>query len=570
MQETLLTVTVVVCTVVALALLMRALKQPVIISYLLAGLVVSPYGLNLLHSTEELELFSQMGVSFLLFLVGMNLNPRVVKEVGKVSLVAGMGQVVFTAAVGYVLGRLLGFAPVVSLYVAVALTFSSTIIVMKLLTDAGELETLHGRISTGFLIVQDVIAMLLLVAVSSMDGGTEGWEMILGRMALRGLTLASVLLVAGLFLLPWLLKAVAASQELLLLFSIGWCFAIAALSFSLGLSMEIGALAAGIVLSLSPYRFEIGAKLRPMRDFFIVIFFVLLGSQLVLDDVAKQLVAVAVFSLFVLVGNPLIIMFLMGRMRYTKRTGFRTGMALAQVSEFSFILVALGVRLGHVPPSVLSFVTFVGLLTIALSTYGIHHAERLYGWLQQPLSLFERQGKKVDEHLHMRQKDHDILLLGYERIGLNVLEALRKMRKSFLVVDYNPKAITELAKEGIDCKYGDLGDAELLEELDFGRAKMVVSTLRDFDTTVLIVRAVRAANKDAIVIVVSQQVDEALHLYQLGASYVITPQFLSGYHTSLLIEEYGLDLKKFLTEKARHLEHLKFSHKRMKAVMGRK
>ncbi len=570
MQETLLTVAVVVCTVVALALLMRALRQPVIISYLLAGLVVSPYGLNLLHSTEGLELFSQMGVSFLLFLVGMNLNPRVIKDVGKVSLVAGVGQVLFTSVAGYVLGRMLGFAPIVSLYVAVALTFSSTIIVMKLLTDAGELETLHGRISTGFLIVQDVIAMVLLVAVSSMSTGSEGWEIVLGRVALRGLSLVSVLIVAGVFLLPWILRAVAASQELLLLFSIGWCFAIAALSFSLGLSMEIGALAAGIVLSLSPYRFEIAAKLRPMRDFFIVIFFVLLGSRLVLDDVARQIAAVAVFSAFVLIGNPLIVLLLMGRMRYTKRTSFRTGMALAQVSEFSFILIALGVRLGHLQPSVLSFVTFVGLLTIALSTYGILYAERLYRWLEGPLSWFERPGKKVDEHFHARNKDHEIMLLGYERIGLNVLESLKKMKRSFLVVDYNPKAIAELAREKIDCTYGDLGDTDFLEALDFRHAKMVVSTLRDFDTSVLIVRAARAANKDAIVIAVSQQVDEALHLYQLGASYVITPQFLSGYHTSLLIEEYGLDLKKFLTEKARHLEHLKFSHKRMKAVLGRK
>lgn len=570
MDQTLLSLTLVVCTVVLIALVMRWLRQPTIISYVLAGLVVSPYGLNLVPSAQALELFSQMGVSFLLFLVGMNLNPKVAKEVGKVAAVTGIGQVVCTSLAGFLIGRLLGFPVLTALYVAVALTFSSTIIIMKLLSDTGELETLHGRISTGFLIVQDIIAMVLLIGVSSLAGGAESWGIVALRMLIRGLTLLSTLIVIGMYVLPRLLRAVASSQELLLLFSIGWCLAVASLSSGLGLSMEIGALAAGVVLSLSPYRFEIAAKLKPMRDFFVVLFFVLIGLRLSLSDALGQLFPIVLFSLFVLIVNPLIMMLLMGRLRYTKHTSFRSALTVGQVSEFSFILVALGVRLGHLPSSVLSLVACVGLLTIACSTEVILHADRLYKLFEKPLALFERSGEKADAHAAPRHDRHEILLLGYERIGLNVLESLKKMNRTFLVVDYNPRAIAELAKDGVDCTYGDLGDTDFLGELNFKDAKMIVSTLRDFDTTVLIVRAIRSVNRDAIVIVVSQQVDEAMHLYEIGASYVITPQFLSGYHTSLLIEEYGLDLRKFLTEKARHLRHLHYSHERMQKVLGRK
>ncbi len=570
MQETLITVTIVVCVVTALALFMRLLRQPAVISYILAGVILSPYGLNIIRSTEELEIFSQMGVSFLLFLVGISLNPRVIKDVGKVAMVTGVGQVLFTSVIGYFLGIAMGFNPITSLYVAVALTFSSTIIIMKLLSDKGELETLHGRIATGFLIVQDLIAMLLLIALSSLNGGAEAWEAVVLRVIVRGITLVAVLVLVGAYILPRLLKAVASSQELLLLFSIGWCFAVAALSYALGLSMEIGALAAGVVLSLSPYRFEIGSKLRPMRDFFLVLFFVLLGSQMTFGGFHEQIVPIVVFSLFILVCNPLVMLLLMGSLRYSKRTSFRAGLTVAQISEFSFILIALGVRLGHLDPSVLSFVTIVGMITIAVSTYFIINADTLYRLVEWPLSLFERKGKKVDEHARLPGASHDILLLGYERIGLNVLEALRKMGKKFLVVDYNPRVLLDLAKEGIECMYGDLSDADFLADMDMAKAKMVVSTIREFDTSALIVRAARTANPDAIVIVVSQQVDEALHLYELGASYVITPQHLSGYHTSLLIEEYGLDLQKFLTEKVRHLEHLKHSKRRMEEVMKRK
>lgn len=568
MDASFISLALIVSIVVALAYIMRLLGQPPIISYVLAGILASPYGLDLIGSHEDLELFSQMGVSFLLFMVGLSLSPAVAKEVGKVSLVTGAGQVIFTSLIGFGIAKLLGFDALPSLYIAVALTFSSTIIIMKLLSDKGDLETLYGRISVGFLIVQDLIAMLILIAVTSMAGGGT-WQEILGITALKLLGLTALLAVAGLWIMPRLLKSVASSQELLLLFSIAWCLAMASFCQLMGLSMEIGALSAGITLSLSPYRFEVSSKLKPLRDFFIVLFFVLLGSQMTFENFQGQLAAIGIFSAFILLGNPLIVLILMGIMGYGRRTSFKAGLTVAQISEFSFILIALGIRVGHLTPDVLSLVTFVGLLTIAGSTYFILYADTLVRLLDKPLSFFERKHTKESPAAsHGRQRD--ILLLGYERIGLNVLESLRKIDKSLAVVDYNPLTIQELTKRGVDCEYGDLLDADFLDELNFRSAKMIVSTLRSFDASTLIVRKVREVNKDAVVIVVSQQIDEALHLYELGASYVITPQFLSGYHTSLLIQEYGLDLEKFLAEKAKHLQHLAFSKKQVAEAQGKK
>ena len=502
-----------------------------------------------------------MGVSFLLFIVGLSLNPRIVRDVGRVSFLTGIGQVIFTSVIGYIIAIFLGFDRVTSGYLAIALTFSSTIIIMKLLSDKGELESLYGRIATGFLIVQDIVAMLLLIAVTSVGGG-ESLSGILQTTLLQLIGLLVLLVAFGIYVLPRLLKTVAASQELLLLFSIAWCLAVAAFFQEFGLSMEMGALAAGVVLSLSPYRYEVAAKLRPLRDFFVVLFFVLLGSQMVFTNFSAQILPILLLSAFILLGNPLIVLIIMGLLGYSKRNSFRAGLTVAQISEFSFILIAVGIRVGHVSADILSLVTFVGILTIAVSTYFILYADTLYKLLERPLSLFERRGPKVDRHRQSPHNDHDILLLGYERVGLNVVEALRRTAKTFLVIDFNPVTIASLKEQQIPCLYGDLGDSEFLNEINFASAKMVVSTIRDFTTSVLTVRRVRSLNKKAIVVVLAQQVDEALYLYEIGASYVITPQFLSGYHTSLLIQEYGCDMQKFILEKARHIEHLKqLAHK---------
>ncbi len=555
-MEVFLEIGMIIVVAILITGIMRLLKQPLIIGYILSGIIVGPYFFDIIRSTETITIFSHIGVALLLFIVGLSLSPKVIKEVGKVSLVTGVGQVIFTSLIGFFISRLLGFSTIVSVYIAIALTFSSTIIIMKLLSDKGDTETLYGKIAIGFLIVQDLIAILILMVISSIPTGFNLSSLVFGTI-LKGLGLLVLLFLVGIYILPHITKLVAKSQEFLLLFSIGWCLALASLFHYLNFSVEIGALLAGITLSLSPYRFEISSRMRPLRDFFIVLFFILLGSQMAFTAITQHIIPIMIFSVFILIGNPLIVMVLMGLLGYTKRNSFLAGLTVAQISEFSIILIALGVKVGHLTNEILSLVTAVGLITIAGSSYMVLYANKIYPHLSKYLRIFERKGSKVDEHKYHEDGIYDIILFGYNRIGYDLLKSFKKIKKKFLVVDYNPETIINLAKEGVDCRYGDVSDYELLNELNLSKAKMMYSTIPDFDTNLFLINKIRESNKKAIIIVVSHQIDEAMELYDNGATYVLMPHFLGGHHVSTLIEKHGLSFNKFLKEKVTHIEHLR-------------
>ena len=537
--------------------LARLLKQPAIIGYLVSGILAGPFFLNIISSTETLSAFSQIGVALLLFFVGLNLNPKVIREVGKVSLITGIGQIIFTAAVGFVIAKALGFPDMTSLYLSIALAFSSTIIIMKLLSDKKDLESLYGRISIGFLIVQDLVAIMILLAISSLGSGADLASLAIGTV-IRGVICIAMLFVLTFYLLPPLTRAIAKSQEFLLMFSITWCLVIASVFYRLDFSIEAGALLAGVALSLTPYHLEISSRMKPLRDFFLILFFVMLGSQMVFSDILANILSIVLLSLFVLVGNPIIVMALMGLLGYTKRNGFLAGLTVAQISEFSLILLAMGASLGHIPKDIMSVATAVGLITFAGSTYMIIHSNSLYPLLSRYLSVFERRGRKVDEQGYARGRDHEIILFGYNRIGFDVLEALKKAKRRFLIIDYDPGVIATLSREGYDCRYGDANDSELLNEINFSNIRMVISTIPITDTNMLLIGKVREANRGAIIAVVSHQIDDAMSLYEKGATYVIMPHFLGGKHFSTMIERNRLSMSCFLKEKAAHMKNLAY------------
>ncbi len=534
---------------------MRLLKQPLIIGYILTGIIVSPYFLNIIRSTETIAVFSQIGIAFLLFIVGLSLSPKVIKEVGKVSLVTGIGQIIFTSLIGFFISRLLGFSIIISVYIAIALTFSSTIIIMKLLSDKKDLEKLYGKISIGFLLVQDLFVIILLMIISSFSGKLDVTSISLA-VIFSGLLLIGVLVLMSIYVLPSLSKFFAKSQEFLFLFSIGWGLCLAALFYSIGFSMEIGALIAGITLSMSPYHYEISSKMKPLRDFFIILFFIILGSQMVFGNIIQFMIPAIIFSLFILVGNPLIVMILMGLLGYRKKTSFQAGLTVAQISEFSLILIALGVRVGHFTNEILSLVTIVGLITIAGSTYLILYSDKIYPHLSKYLSIFERKKVRKDGQQD-GLTDYDVVLFGYNRIGFDILQSLRKSKRKFLVVDYNPKIISDLLEEKINCRYGDAEDDEFLNELNLTKLKMTISTIPDFETNLLLITKIRQINKKAIIIVVSHNIEKANLLYNNGATYVIMPHFLGGGHASMMVSKYGFNRNKFLKEKKKHLKQLK-------------
>ncbi len=555
--NTFVEISIILVIATIIAIILQKLKQPIIISYIITGILVSPYFLNIVKSTDAIATFSHIGVALLLFLVGLNLNPKIIREVGKVSLITGVGQVIFTSTIGYIIGILLGFSKIESLYIAVALTFSSTIIIMKLLSDKGDLEKLYGRISVGFLIVQDLIVVLILLLVSS-NTDSKGINFFLEVIA-KIIFLTLFLYVSSKYLLPKITRITAKSQETLLLFSLSWAFIIATIAYYFKFSIEAGALLAGIALSNTKYVHEIESRLKPLRDFFIILFFIYLGTQMIFITTTQYFVPIIIFSLFILLGNPLIVMILMGLLGYTKRNSFLAGLTVAQISEFSLILISLGVTLGHLNKEILSLVTIIGLITITLSSYMIIYSEKIYKHISKYLNIFERKGKKVDEHEYYDKKNYEIIIFGYDR-DYDVLEHIKSIKKKMLIVDYDPEKILELSKKGFEVIYGDIKDIEFLEKIDLKKAKMIISTIKDNNTNLLLLKKVREKNKKAIIILTAHNVEEAIELYDKGATYILMPQYLSGKHISTLIEKHKFNINKFLKEKIEHINHLKKKH----------
>lgn len=530
------------------------LKQPLIIGYIAAGIILGPSFLNVVKATDAITSFAQLGIVVLLFTVGLSLSPKVFRRVGKASLITGLGQILITSILGFIIGNSLGYSVINSMYIATALTFSSTIIVMKTLSDKGDGETLYGRISVGLLLVQDVVVMLILAAISSLSSGVVGSSLSLLDLGLI-LAVIALLVPIAIYVMPFLMKKVTKSQEYLLLFSLGWCLLVAVIFHELKFSMEIGALLAGITLSMSSYRHEIISKMKPLRDFFIFLFFISLGSQMVISNLSANIVPIIAFSVFILIGKPIIVFIIMGLLGYTKKSSLLTGLALAQISEFSLILLALGVKLGQLSPEILSMVTIVGLITIAGSTYLIMNAEKIYSLISRFLpTLSKKQSPNLIKQAS--HKNNEVIIFGYDKIGFSLLSSFKKMGKKFLIVDYNPEIIKYLESERINCMYGDAENDELLSDLCMSKKKMVISTIPIYETNSLILKRIREYSDETIVILVSNSIEDSLKLYDQGANYVIIPRFLGGEHASNLVEKNEFNLDLFAKAKRAHIEHI--------------
>lgn len=323
------------------------LRQPVLVAYIVVGILVGPAVFGVVRAHDQIALLAEVGVTVLLFVVGLKLDLHHIRHIGPVALATGLGQLAFTTVFGFVLILLLGKGPLEALYVAVALTFSSTIIVVKLLSDKRELDALHGRIAVGFLIVQDLAVVLAMMAMSALRGAGEAQlTEVAGSLLLRLSAAAALLFLCMRYLLPPLVDTMARSLELLLVFAIAWGTGLAALGEWAGFSKEAGAFLAGFSLASTRYREAMNARLTGIRDFLLLFFFVDLGTRLDFSSLGGELLPAAVLSLFVLVGNPLIVMAIMGYMGYRRRTGFLAGLTVAQISEFSIVFVAMGISLG--------------------------------------------------------------------------------------------------------------------------------------------------------------------------------------------------------------------------------
>jgi Kef-type K+ transport system membrane component KefB len=472
---------------------MRALRQPLIISFIAVGILAGPVGLGIVETGETIELLSQLGIALLLFIVGLKLDLRVIRTLGPVALATGLGQVAFTSAVGYLIALGLGFDPVASLYIAIALTFSSTIIIVKLLSDKGELDQIHGRIAIGFLIVQDIVVVVVMIALSAFGAaeGTDDLPVQLASVAVRGAFFLIAIALLTRFVLPPLLHRLARTPELLVLFGVAWAVALAAGGDMLGFSEEVGAFLAGVSLASTPYREALGARLTTLRDFLLLFFFVELGATMDFGDAGTALPTAVVLSLFVLIGNPIIVMVIMGVMRYRKRVSFLAGLTVAQISEFSLIFAALGVTLGHIQTETLGMITTVGVITIGVSTYMILGSQKLFDWLAPYLGIFERAAPR-DIELPDDRPCPRVIVFGLGRYGGHLVEELHAAGVPVMGVDFDPQALARFDRLAIPTAYGDAEDPDLPAALPLDCAEWIVNSTPGWDGNRSLASAMRS------------------------------------------------------------------------------
>lgn len=545
---------VLIAVATIISLLMRFLKQPLIVGHIITGFLVANLAVGLFNDTDTLELFSQLGISFLLFSVGLTLNPRALRDYGWVSLLTGSGQIILTGAAGVVICLMLGFGFVPSLYIGIALAFSSTVIVLKLLADKGDLDKLYVKLSIGSLLLQDLFAIILLFAIPFFTT-SSGNLVELARVLAIGIGAGVCIFLFSHYVIRHIHRYLTRSQELLFLFATSWGMCIAALFASIGFSLEGGALIAGVALSTIPSRHEIAARLAPLRDFFIVAFFILLGTHMVVADIGAILVPALILSAFVLIGNPLLQLIIMGAMGYRRKTSFQTGMMAAQISEFSLILVALGVSLGQVAPSALSTVTLVGIITIFISSYLITYSDTLYRYAAPYLTIFERRTTRRERA--PRSKTYSALLIGGGRIGYDFIELFREENIPFLVLDHDPDVTGKLTDSKVAHEYGDASDPDLLDELRISDMEIVVSTIPDLETNLVILSSAKRDTDGPTVIVAAHQISNALELYRAGADYVILPHFLGGSHAATLVKRFTREAVDIEHIRSKHIAHLR-------------
>jgi len=505
------------------------LRQPLIIVYILLGIALGPSGIKLVQSQDVVDLLAQVGIAILLFLVGLELNPDYVRRIGAVAVATGLGQLSFTIIIGFLLTLLLGKDWLTALYIAIALTFSSTIIIVKLLSDKRELDTLHGRIAVGFLIVQDIAVIVALVAMSVLGGGQageQGLAQVLGAIALKLAALGAGMYLAIRYLLGRLLRFLARSLELLLIFAVAWAVGLAALGDWLGFSKELGAFLAGFALSPTHFRDAISTRLIPLRDFLLLFFFIDLGTKFDLATAQQEWLTALILALFVLIGNPLIVMAIMGTMGYRRKTGFLAGLTVAQISEFSIIFIAMGLSLGHVRQDALSITTMVGLITIALSTYMILYSQPLYKRLERFLKPFERKEPFAEKRFEAQELDdapYEVIVFGLGRTGRLVLDHYHALGIRAIGVDYDPEAVAAMQASGIPALFGTAEDQEFIRGLPLATAKLLVITLPHMDDVQDLMRIVDATDFDGRIIAVARSESDAHALKAIGVEEVINP-----------------------------------------------
>ncbi|MDP3727948.1 MAG: cation:proton antiporter [bacterium] len=535
------------------AYIAKIFKQPLIPAYIIAGLVLGPIGLKLIQDVELIHSISEIGIIFLLFIVGLEMDLHKLKKLGAVTIITGVFQVLLTFLAGFAVALLLGFDQMNAVYAGLILAFSSTMIVIKLLSDEDELNSLHGRIILGVLFVQDILVIIALTVLLSADSLSL---MTLLNTLEKFIALLLMVYIFNRFIIHSLFKFAAKSSELLFLLSVAVCFLFSLVAYFLDFSIAIGAFLGGITLANLPYNLNIIARISSLKDFFATIFFVSLGLQLVFVNISMIIFPLFIFLLLVIILKPLIVMIILSFLGYDKRNAFVSSVALAQISEFGLIL-ALSVD--NISPELFSITILLGVISIAFTAYIMKYELGLYTRITSFLALFEKLSKKKKQ-LGYEYKNHpDIILFGANRVGGTFLKTYHHNKKKMMVIDFNPEIIEKLKQNKIPCMYGDITNIEILRRVNFKSVKVVISTVKREQDNLFLMDYVKDLRSEALIILTAKTVEEAIGLYDAGADYVLVPYVKSGEIISGMLGKYLNNKKDLEKMKQKHLAILRES-----------
>lgn len=542
-------ITLIICIAAFFTILFRFFKQPSIIAYIATGIVLGLAGILPIENHAALRTLGQLGITFLLFILGLELKLRELRSIGKTAIIGGLLQMFLTSGVAYVLLSFLGFTQIVSFCIAIGLAFSSTLIIVKLLADKKDLNSLYGKISIGLLLMQDFFAVLTIIFLTGYGQGQHvDFFSQLGLVMFKVVILFGSITLLSIYVFPKLIHSLARFPESLFLFSLAWVFLLTAFVTAkpIGFSIEIGGFLAGLALANSHENFQIVAKMKALRDFFITIFFVLLGLEMSFANLGKVIFPAILLSLFVLLVKPFLVMIITGFMGYRKRTSFFVGISMAQISEFSLIIFFLGQHLKIIPDEIVTMMVLVALITFVVSTYGIQNTNKLYKLFSSRLDIFEfsQNGAKTsNSHDDLATLSNHIVVIGAHQMGQSIIRALENSGEEVLVVDFDPNVVEKLRGQGIHVIFGDIADTDIQERLGFERSKLVISTVPDLEDNLLLIEGLKHVNKNALVVVMALETYDAKALYEAGADYVILPHLAGGRHIAkMLIDKRHLEL----------------------------
>src|SRR3989338_8168166 len=508
-------------------------KLPLLIAYLVGGLLIATTAIFDPRASEVLHFLPEIGIAFVLFLVGMELDLREIRNLGRPIILAGTLQIIITTIAGSSLARVLGFGIMESWYLGVGLSFSSTILVIKLLIDKRDIGALYGKLAVGILLLEDLLAVLLLVfltASTSIFGLGLQQAFPIVALILKALLLFGLAISLSKFILPTIFRAVSRQSELLFITALAWCFIYISLSIFLGFSVFIGAFLAGIALANSPLHYQIQGKVKPLREFFVTLFFVYLGTQVQFLDFSKIYPLTLLFTGYTLLFKPIIFLLILGIFGFRKHTIFQTSLNLTHISEFSLILLLVGFQLKVVSQSALTTIALSAVLSMIIASIMITHSNKLYKKLSRILGFFERKNFKhfLEEGCSDNNLRGHVVLIGGRKIGGELVKLLKRENIPQIVLDFNPSQVEALLKEKIPVLYGDMGDPEVLDGLNLQNARMIISTSSSLEDNMLLLEELKTRKIDIPVIVRAESADDAKDFYKAGADFVIIPEILAG------------------------------------------